>query len=106
MILQLNFGGFVEDTVQIIRQLGQEIRAFHWSPSPLSRFWKNLPNRSRSCKRARNNRDFTAGTLNSSAAAVSSVDSPSTSLNTNTVLKPGGRPWIVLLKISRNSAWL
>src|SRR5580693_4962712 len=106
VILQLDFRRFVENAVQIIGQLVQKFRAFHWSPSPLSRFWKNLPNRSRNCRRARNNRDFTAGTLNSRAAAVSSVESPSTSLSTNTVRKPGGRPWIVLLKISRNSAWL
>src|SRR5208282_5427822 len=104
MILQLDFCRFVEDAVQIIGQLVQELRAFHCSPSPLSRFWKNRPRRSRSCRRARNSRDFTAGTLNSRAAAVSSVESPSTSLSTNTVRKPGGRPWIVLLKISRNSA--
>src|SRR5271170_8094259 len=106
MILQLDFCRLVEDTVQIVGQLVQKLRAFHCSPSPLSRFWKNLPRRSRSCRRARNNLDFTAGTLNSRAAAVSSVESPSTSLSTNTVRKPGGRPWIVLLKISRNSAWL
>src|SRR5580700_6228191 len=108
MILQLDFCRFVEHPVQIVCQLVQKFRAFHWLPSPLpfSRFWKNLPRRSRSCRRARNSRDFTAGTLNSRAAAVSSVESPSTSLSTNTVRKPGGRPWIVLLKISRNSAWL
>src|SRR6202167_6499724 len=105
-ILQLDFRGFVEDAVQILGQLVQKFRAFHWSPSPLSRLWKNRPKRSRNCRRARNNRDFTAGTLKSRAAAVSSVESPSTSLSTNTVRKPGGRPWIVLLKISRNSAWL
>src|SRR6202162_285198 len=111
MILQLDLGRFVEHPVQIVGQLVQKLRAFHWLPSPLlpspfpfPRFWKNLPRRSRSCRRARNSRDFTAGTLNSSAAAVSSVESPSTSLSTNTVRKPGGRPWIVLLKISRNSA--
>src|SRR5271157_1523558 len=106
MILQLDFRRFVENAVQVIGQLVQKFRAFHCSPSPLSRFWKYRPNRSRNCRRARNNRDFTAGTLNSRAAAVSSVESPSTSLSTNTVRKPGGRPWIVLLKISRNSAWL
>src|SRR5580698_6525786 len=104
MILQLDLCVLVEDAVQIVGQLVQKLRAFHCSPSPLSRFWKNLPRRSRSCNRARSSRDFTAGTLNSSAAAVSSVESPSTSLSTNTVRKPGGRPWIVLLKISRNSA--
>src|SRR5579863_781369 len=112
MVLQFDLGFLVEDAVQVIGQLVQEFRAFHWSPSPLlasllplplSRFWKYRPNRSRNCNRARNNRDFTAGTLNSSAAAVSSVDSPSTSLNTNTVRKPGGRPWMVLPKISRSS---
>src|SRR5271157_2450774 len=106
MILELDFRIAVENAIQIIGQLVQKFRAFHCSPSPLSRFWKYRPNRSRNCRRARNNRDFTAGTLNSSAAAVSSVESPSTSLSTNTVRKPGGRPWIVLLKISRNSAWL
>src|SRR5271163_2971598 len=106
MILQLDFRRFVENAVQIIGQLVQKFRTFHWAPSPPSRFWKYLPTRSRSCRRARNNRDFTAGTLNSSAAAVSSVESPSTSLSTNTVRKPGGRPWMVLLKISLSSDWL
>src|SRR5580658_547933 len=82
VILQLDLGILVDDAVQIIGQLVQKFRAFHWLPSPLSRFWKYRPNRSRSCRRARNSLDFTAGTLNSSAAAVSSVDSPSTSLST------------------------
>src|SRR5580698_10557764 len=128
MVFQLDFGFFVENAVQIIGQLLQKVRAFHWSPSPLetslfltspvlssgllaspflplpfSLLWKYRPNRSRSCRRARSNRDFTAGMLNSSAAAVSSVERPSTSRKTNTVRNPGGRPWMVLLKISRNS---
>src|ERR1022692_3380097 len=38
MIFQLDFRTLVEDAVQIIGQLGQEFRAFHWLPSPLSRF--------------------------------------------------------------------
>ena len=40
MVLQLDFGGFVEDAVQVVGQLVQKLRAFHWLPSPLSRFWK------------------------------------------------------------------
>ena len=40
MVLQLDLGLFVEDAVQVIRQLVQELRAFHRLPSPLSRFWK------------------------------------------------------------------
>ena len=35
MVLQFNFGFFVEDAVQVTGQLGQEFRAFHWLPSPL-----------------------------------------------------------------------
>ena len=40
MVLQLDFCGFVEYAVQIVRQLVQKFRAFHWLTSPLSRFWK------------------------------------------------------------------
>src|SRR5579863_3219077 len=40
MILQFGFCVLIEDAVQIIGQLLQEVRAFHWLPSPLSRFWK------------------------------------------------------------------
>src|SRR6266576_1024466 len=115
MVFEFSLGTVVYDAVEIIGQLLQKLRAFHCVPSPLSCFWAPFPpsrlwkyrlNRSRSCSRARNNRDFTAGMLKSSASAVSSVERPSTSLNTNTVRKPGGSPWIVRLKISRNSAWL
>ena len=48
--------------------------------------------RSRSCRRARNNLDLTAGTLKPSASAVSSVERFSTSRRVKTVRKPGGRP--------------
>jgi len=40
VVLQFDLCRFVEDAVQIIGQLVQKFRAFHWSPSPLSRFWK------------------------------------------------------------------
>jgi hypothetical protein len=35
MVLKLDLGLFVEDAVQVIGQLVQEFRAFHWLPSPL-----------------------------------------------------------------------
>lgn len=38
MVLQLDLGVFVDHAVQIIGQLVQKFRAFHWLPSPLSRF--------------------------------------------------------------------
>ena len=40
MVLQFGFCGLIEDAVQIVGQLLQEVRAFHWFASPLSRFWK------------------------------------------------------------------
>src|SRR5579864_9099336 len=92
MIFELGLGPIIKRAVQIIGQLLQELRAFHFCPSPLSRFLKYRLKRSRNCKRARNNLDFTAGILRPSASAVSSVERPSTSLRTNTVRKLGGRP--------------
>src|SRR6267378_1059646 len=38
MVLQFALGLLVENTVQIVRQLLQKLSAFHWMPSPLSRF--------------------------------------------------------------------
>ncbi len=38
MVLQFALGLLVEDTVQVVRQLLQKLSAFHWMPSPLSRF--------------------------------------------------------------------
>jgi hypothetical protein len=38
MVFQLHLGRFVDDAVQIVGQLVQKFRAFHWLPSPLSRF--------------------------------------------------------------------
>ena len=38
MVLQLDFGLFVEYAIQVVRQLLQKLRAFHRLPSPLSRF--------------------------------------------------------------------
>lgn len=81
----------IRGTVQIVGQLFQKIIAFHGWPFP-SFDLKYFDRRSRSCKRARKSRDFTAGTLSPSISAVSSVESPSTSRRTKTVLKPGGRP--------------
>src|SRR5581483_9181990 len=92
VIFQFRSHSFVEGVIQVICQLFQKIRASHCWPSPACRFLKYRFNRSRNCKRARNNRDLTAGILRSNACAVSSVESPSTSRNTNTVRKLGGRP--------------
>src|ERR1700675_2164333 len=106
MILEFGLGPVIEDAVQIICQLLQEFRAFHFWPSPLSRFLKYRLRRSRNCRRARNNLDFTAGMLRPKASAVSSVERPSTSLRTNTVRKLGGKPWMVRVRMSFNSACL
>src|SRR5271157_4325158 len=62
--------------------------------------------RERNCSRARSKRDLTAGILKSKASAVSSVERPSTSRNTNTVRKLGGNPCIVLPRISFSSPWV
>jgi hypothetical protein len=35
VVLKLDFSFFVEDAVQVIGQLVEEFRAFHWLPSPL-----------------------------------------------------------------------
>src|SRR5437870_8858257 len=78
--------------IQIIGQLIQKVFAVHGWPSPLFLDLKYFARRSRSCKRARNNLDFTAGMLNPNISAVSSVESPSTSRSTNTALNPGGKP--------------
>jgi len=91
MFLKLGLGPGVHGVVEVISQLFQKVRAFHGRVSP-SRRLKYLLRRSRNCKRARSNLDFTAGTLNSSADAVSSVESPSTSRSTKTVRKLGGKP--------------
>src|SRR5256885_5889641 len=77
VIFEFGLGAGIDDAVEIIGQLFQEISAFHCLPSPEWFFRKNLFNRSRNCRRARSKRDFTAGTLSSSASAVSSVGSPS-----------------------------
>src|SRR5215470_1720025 len=92
VVFELSLGALVEHAVQVIRKLLQEFRAFHFLPSPLSRLWKYRLSRSRSCRRARNSLDFTAGMLRPRASAVSSVERPSTSLSTKTVLKLGGSP--------------
>src|SRR5712671_3189872 len=69
MVFEFDLGRLIDHAVQIIGQLVQEFRAFHWLPSPLlfssllfssllfsclpfSRFWKKRPSRSRSCRRA------------------------------------------------------
>src|ERR1043165_2925006 len=115
VLFEFRLGGGINDTIEVIGQLVQKLRALHWRPSPLlglfdpfdfPRLWKNLFSRSRNCNLARSNLDFTAGTLKSSASAVSSVERPSTSRSTKTVRKLAGSPWIVRSKISRNSAWL
>src|SRR5579862_5212844 len=79
-------------TVQIVGQLFEKVIAFHGWPFPSFFDLKYFDRRSRSCKRALKSRDLTAGMLKSSISAVSSVESPSTSRRTNTVLNPGGRP--------------
>ncbi len=91
MLFELCLGTGVNHPVEIIGQLFEKVRALHCWPSPLRRL-KYLVNRSRSCNRARSKRDFTAGTLNPSASAVSSVESPSTSRRMNTVRKLSGSP--------------
>src|SRR5271165_2268399 len=106
MVFQFRLGLSVHRAVEVIGQLFQKIRAGHFLPSPPVRFLKYLLKRSRSCSRARNKRDLTAGILKSKASAVSSVERPSTSRNTNTVRKLGGNPCIVLPRISFSSPWV
>src|SRR5204862_2637778 len=106
VIFEIRLSAVVESAVEVISQFLKEFGALHWLPSPLARFWKYRLSLSRNWRRARSSRDFTAGILNSKACAVSSVDSPSTSRSTNTVRNPGGSPWIVRVRMSRNSAWL
>src|SRR5208283_2432789 len=106
MVFQFRLGLSVHRPVEVVGQLFQKVRAGHFLPSPPIRFLKYLLNRSRSCSRARSNRDLTAGILKSKASAVSSVERPSTSRNTNTVRKLGGNPWIVFPRISFSSPWV
>src|ERR1700757_4976173 len=40
VVFEFGLGPIIEGAVQIIRQLLQELRAFHFWPSPLSRFLK------------------------------------------------------------------
>ena len=75
VFLEFSLGVSVHGVVEVISKLFEKIRAFHGLVSP-SRLLKYLLRRSRNCRRARNNLDFTAGTLNSRAAAVSSVEKP------------------------------
>src|SRR5258708_21467392 len=92
VLFQFHAHAGADGFVKIIGQLDQEFFALHGWPSPLRLDLKYFARRSRNCKRARNSLDFTAGMLNPSISAVSSVERPSTSRNTNTVLNPGGRP--------------
>src|SRR4051812_23780196 len=100
VIFQLRLRLRIDGVVEIICQFLQKIAAGHLVPSPLFRDLKYLLSLSRNCRRARKRRDLTAGILRSSASAVSSVERPSTSRNTNTVLKPAGRPWMVFPRMS------
>ena len=40
VIFEFGLGAVVEHAVEVVRQLVQKFRAFHFVPSPLSRFWK------------------------------------------------------------------
>src|ERR1035437_7347613 len=81
--------------VDQVVEKGEKLFAGHFtlldSLSPLF-LWKYRLRRSRSCSRARSRRDLTAGMLSPSVSAVSSVESPSTSLSTNTMRNPCGSP--------------
>src|SRR6202048_4453693 len=91
--------------VEVIGKLAEKVGAGHAGrPSFFCR--KCRLSRSRNWRRARNNLDFTAGTLKPSASAVSSVERFSTSRKVKTLRKPGGRPWMVLRRMSASSAWL
>src|SRR5206468_12262343 len=61
VIFEFGLGAVVEQAVEVVRQIVQKFRAFHCSPSPLTRFWKYRLRRSRNCNRSRSSRDFTAG---------------------------------------------
>ena len=40
VIFEFGLGAVVEHAVEVVRQIVQKFRAFHFLPSPLSRFWK------------------------------------------------------------------
>src|SRR5689334_5801957 len=88
VLFQFDARAGADGFVKIIGQLDQEFVALHGWPSPLRLDLKYFARRSRNCKRARSSLDFTAGMLSPSISAVSSVERPSTSRNTNTVLNP------------------
>ncbi len=92
VLIQFFSYGDADVAVQVVRQLFQKVFAVHGWSSPTLFDLKYFARRSRSCKRARSNLDLTAGMLNPNISAVSSVESPSTSRSTNTVLNPGGSP--------------
>src|SRR5215469_8208104 len=95
---------FAQFVVEVIRKLAQQVGAVHavW---PSFFCPKYLLRRSRNWSLARNNLDFTAGTLKPSASAVSSVERFSMSRSVKTVRNPGGSPWMVLRRISPSSFW-
>ena len=72
-----HFGVTLSDTPRKMHFVRGRFGAFH---PP-----KNSPSFSRNASRARCSRLFTAGTVKSSAEAISSFDNPSTSLRRNTV---------------------
>ena len=77
--------------IEVVGHLAEKVCASHYAV--ISFFCRKYRlNRSRNCRRARSNLDFTAGTLNPSASAVSSVDKFSMSRRVKTVLNPGGKP--------------
>lgn len=93
MFIEFGAYGLTHCAIQVIGQLIQKFFAvLHGWPSPPFLNLKYFARRSRSCKRARSNRDLTAGMLNPNISAVSSVERPSTSRSTNTVRNPGGNP--------------
>src|SRR5579864_779140 len=92
VFVQFGTKAFADIAVKIVGQFVEKLRALHRWPSPFFLDLKYFARRSRNCNLARNNLDLTAGTLSPSISAVSSVERPSTSRNTNTVRKPGGNP--------------
>src|SRR5579864_123088 len=104
-VLQVNFDGLLQTRVQfavkITGKLAHHASTVHWA-IPFRKYRFNF---SRSFRRARSSRDFTAGTDNPRASAVSSVESSSMSRNWKTVLKGGSSSPITWESIPASSSW-
>src|SRR5205085_332171 len=95
VLLKLDHLRCAQFTVQVTRKLVNYAATVH-ALALRSKIGLSL---SRNFSRARSNRDFTAGTEIPSISAVSSVESPSTSLRMNTVRKIGSNSPIAFVRM-------